>query len=245
MLNQVVSSALTRPVMPSGGLGFLETKGGFETGIVLARRLRQTSTTLKILGITQRETPEAVEWFSTHASGLCSKVDALANPRLLIRQVDVLLQTAPTTGLRAFIVYGHDVLFRDQVREFLEAEFGLSVVLLNEQAWHGRTVIEKFEDEASNVDVVFVLLTPDDIATDRHQSSERRARQNVMLELGYFLGRLSRRRGRVILLCKAGVTIPSDLQGLGYIEINESLKAARDDIRRELRLTVLPNGNQS
>jgi CheY-like chemotaxis protein len=84
--------AIVDVMMPTGGLDFMETKGGFETGIALARRLKQESETLKILGITQREAPEVVEWFNTQGNGLCSKRDALLNPRNFIRQVDDLLQ---------------------------------------------------------------------------------------------------------------------------------------------------------
>ena len=230
----VYDLAIVDLMMPSGGLGFVETRGGFETGIALARRLRQTSETLKILGITQRETPDAIEWFGTHADGLCSKGDALLNPGSLVRRVTVVLQSAPFKGLRAFIVHGHDLALRDELRTVLESDFGLTTVVLDQQAWRGRTVIEKFEDEATDVDVVFVLLTPDDRAIDRRESSERRARQNVLLELGYFLGRLARRRGRVVLLCKGDVTIPSDLHGIGQIDVSAGLAAARDAIRREL-----------
>jgi predicted nucleotide-binding protein len=230
----VYDLAIVDLMMPSGGLGFLETRGGFETGIALARRLRQTSETLKILGITQRETPDAIEWFGTHADGLCSKSDALQNPRSLVRRVAVVLQTAPFQGLRAFIVHGHDLALRDELKTLLQADFGLTAVVLDEQAWRGRTLIEKFEDEAMDVDVVFVLLTPDDLAIDRQKSREHRARQNVLLELGYFLGRLARRRGRVVLLRKGDVTIPSDLYGIGDIDISDGVAAAREAIRREL-----------
>ncbi|NLX20892.1 MAG: nucleotide-binding protein [Phycisphaerae bacterium] len=78
---------------------------------------------------------------------------------------------------------------------------------------HGRTIIEKFEDVAETVDVVFVLLTPDDnIASPRAPNeSKRRARQNVIFELGYFYAKLQRSGGRVILLYRGHIELPSGI----------------------------------
>jgi DNA-binding response OmpR family regulator len=220
-------------MMPTGGLGFVQTKGGFETGIALARRLRTLCKEMKILGITQKETPDATEWFEMHADGLCRKGDALLNPDFLIRRVDRLLSTN-RPHLRVFIVHGHDIALRDELKELLENEFAVSVVVLDREAWRGRTLIEKLEEESANIDVAFVLLTPDDFALDQHDRSEYRARPNVLVELGYFFGRLARRSGRVVLLGKEGVAIPSDLHGLGWIDVTHGLPSAREAIVHEL-----------
>jgi predicted nucleotide-binding protein len=78
-----------------------------------------------------------------------------------------------------------------------------------------------------------VLLTPDDIgapATAKDKLAAR-ARQNVILELGYFLGKLTRRR--VCALYKAGVEIPSDFQGVLYVEL-DSGGAWRTKLAQEL-----------
>lgn len=58
-----------------------------------------------------------------------------------------------------------------------------------------------------------------------------------MFELGYFYARLRRRSGRIIILRKAGVTLPSDLAGVGYVDITNGVAAAGEEIRRELRTT--------
>jgi len=86
---------------------------------------------------------------------------------------------------------------------------------------------------------VFVLLTPDDAvpAEDASDEVKRRAHQNVIFEMGYFLGKLGRHRGRVLLLYKDPLELPSDISGLIYINITRGIEAAGEDIRRELRLT--------
>jgi predicted nucleotide-binding protein len=83
-------------------------------------------------------------------------------------------------------------------------------------------LIEKFEVYA-DVGFAVVLLTPDDVGApaseaNKPASMKRRARQNVILELGYFIGRLSRRR--VCALYKQGVEIPSDYEGVVYVELD-------------------------
>jgi hypothetical protein len=118
----------------------------------------------------------------------------------------------PSTSTKIFIVHGHDELAKESVARFIE-KIGLEAIVLHEQPNAGRTIIEKFEDY-SNVGFAVVLLTPDDIGSpkDKRNESQPRSRQNVILELGYFMGRLG--RGRVCALYKEGVEIPSDYQDL-------------------------------
>jgi predicted nucleotide-binding protein len=118
-------------------------------------------------------------------------------------------------------VHGHDDAALHQVARFLE-RLRLDAIVLREQPNQGRTIIEKFEDY-SDVRFAVVLLTPDDrggpaLATsDTHQP---RARQNVILELGYFLGRLG--RDHVCALYSHGVEIPSDCSGVLYVALDSA-----------------------
>lgn len=110
-----------------------------------------------------------------------------------------------------FIVHGHDGEARESVARFL-GNIGLTPIILHEQANRGRTVIEKVEAH-SDVGFAVVLLTPDDEGrVNGAIELEPRARQNVLLELGYFIGRLGREN--VCALKRGTLEIPSDFAGV-------------------------------
>jgi predicted nucleotide-binding protein len=120
---------------------------------------------------------------------------------------------------RVFIVHGHNVAFRESVARFVD-QLGLNAVILHEQPNKGRTIIEKFVDY-SDVGFAVVILTADDRggrATDNPETHLTRARQNVILELGFFLGRLGRER--VCALYEEGVEIPSDYDGVLFVPLD-------------------------
>lgn len=122
------------------------------------------------------------------------------------------------TSRRVFVVHGHDHGTKETIARFLE-RLDLEPIILHEQPDRGRTIIEKFEDQ-SDVACAIVILTPDDVGSSKEaQSSEERARQNVVFELGFFIGRLG--RSRTFALLKQGVTKPSDFDGVLYIPIDD------------------------
>jgi len=111
---------------------------------------------------------------------------------------------------RVFVVHGHDEGARETLARFL-MQLGFEPIILHEQANQGRTVMEKVEAHGQ-VDFAVVLLTPDDEGCAKGGTPEPRARQNVLLELGYFLGRLG--RAKVCALKRGTVEIPSDFAGV-------------------------------
>ncbi|WP_338754862.1 nucleotide-binding protein [Bacillus sp. FJAT-52991] len=121
---------------------------------------------------------------------------------------------------KVFIVHGHDNEAKETVARFIE-KIGLEAIILHEQASAGRTIIEKIEAH-SEVDFAIVLLTPDDVgaAKDKKDNLQPRARQNVILELGYFMAKLG--RGKVAALHKGNTDIPSDYQGVLYTPLDTS-----------------------
>ncbi|MDD2914146.1 MAG: nucleotide-binding protein [Gallionella sp.] len=132
---------------------------------------------------------------------------------------------------KVFVVHGHDNEAKETVARFIE-RLRLTPVILHEQPNSGRTIIEKFE-VFSDVGFAVVLLTPDDIGAPslEPKNLKSRARQNVILELGYFMGKLS--RFRVCALYKQGVEMPSDYQGVLYIEM-DSAGAWKKKLAQEL-----------
>jgi predicted nucleotide-binding protein len=102
--------------------------------------------------------------------------------------------TSPATesapSRKIFIVHGHDTGVREAVARFVQ-KIGFEPIILHEQANQGRTVMEKVEAHG-DVGFAIVLLTPDDEGNKIGESPKPRARQNVLLELGYFIGRLGR-----------------------------------------------------
>ena len=111
---------------------------------------------------------------------------------------------------RVFVVHGHDEGARETVARFL-MQLGFEPIILHEQANRGGTVMEKIEKHG-DVGFAVVLLTPDDEGCAKGATPEPRARQNVLLELGYFLGRLGREK--VCALKRGSVEIPSDFAGV-------------------------------
>jgi predicted nucleotide-binding protein len=132
---------------------------------------------------------------------------------------------------KVFIVHGRNQGIKEAVARFIE-KLGLEAIILHEKPSKGRTIIEKFSDY-SGVHFAIVLLTADDIGKEKDSSEESklRARQNVIFELGYFIGKLS--RSRVCALYEEGVEIPSDYQGVIFIPI-DSHERWKYDIVKEL-----------
>jgi len=136
-----------------------------------------------------------------------------------------------------FIVHGHNDALKYELKNYLQNTLNLSEpIILHEQANMGRTLIRKFEDYAYCSNLAFILLTPDDKFSNSDDSDDekRRARQNVILELGFFLGILGRETGHVILLYQGSLELPSDLAGVTYIDVSNGIEAAGEEIRREL-----------
>jgi predicted nucleotide-binding protein len=117
-----------------------------------------------------------------------------------------------------FVVHGHAGEAREALARFLES-LGTSPVILHEQPNSGQTIIEKFERHGSAAGFAVVLLTGDDEGRKRAGGDvQPRARQNVVLELGFFIGTLG--RDHTAILYEPGVELPSDLHGLLYIELD-------------------------
>lgn len=133
---------------------------------------------------------------------------------------------------KVFVVHGHDNAAKSEMARFLE-KANLEPIVLHEQASSSRTIIEKIEAN-SDVGYAVILYTPCDIGAKKSESPElkSRARQNVVFEHGYFIGRLG--RPRVSALLVDGVEAPNDISGVVYIDLD--LRGAwKLDLAKELR----------
>lgn len=164
-----------------------------------------------------------------------SRTGPASAPQNDLRPAENLPRTDPSSvpqSGRIFLVHGHDTLRAVTLQRDVRMITGVDPIILADEASGGDTVIEKFERYASESGYAIVLMTADDEMA--HPADEEkpmmRARQNVILELGYFIGRLGRRR---VLVLREDVEWPSDIAGVVYTD----LKASNwmEIVRRELR----------
>lgn len=139
-------------------------------------------------------------------------------------------------GRRVFIVHGHDEAVRESTAR-LVLRLGLEPTILHEQPSGGRTLIEKFEASSAGVRYAIVPLTGDDVGGKGTENLKPRARQNVILELGFFFGALG--RSRVCALYAEGVELPSDYAGIEYVQLDRS-GAWQLLVAKEMKAAGLP-----
>ena len=124
------------------------------------------------------------------------------------------------TQSKVFIAHGHDDEAKTAVAKFVET-LGLKPTVLDEQPSKGRTIIDKFEEQADEAGFAIVLLTPDDVGSSKAIGERKpRARQNVIFELGYLLGGLGGER--VCALYKEGVELPSNICDVAYVPMDSA-----------------------
>jgi predicted nucleotide-binding protein len=142
------------------------------------------------------------------------------------------LRKASQASLRSvLILHGHENGAKQAVARFL-TQLDLRPIILHEQPSLGRTIIEKFEDY-SEVVLAIALLTKDDVVrSDGEPDQSYRARQNVVFELGYCIGKLG--RNKVIALREEGVELPSDISGVIYVDY-DSPGAWKLELAKEIR----------
>ena len=133
---------------------------------------------------------------------------------------------------KVFIVHGRDDLAKTEVARFIE-KLGLSAIILHEQASSGKTIIEKIEAH-TNVGFAIILYTPCDIGglNGDEKTQKLRARQNVVFEHGYLIGKLGRQN--VCALVKKDVEVPNDISGIVYVPLDD-YGAWHISVAKELR----------
>jgi CheY-like chemotaxis protein len=228
---------LQLPMRGCKRLGLQEAAGGRLAGLVLAKELRRKFPEIQI-----------IFWTGSRDAEIRPKVLGLGNTRLIPKDrgpdpvLDSIADAASghrcASRPRTFIVHGHDEQTMQAVKQYVTGTLGFPApVVLRDEPAYGRTIIEKLESYTHAIDLVFVLLTPDDqVLSSRAGPAEMsRSRQNVIFEMGYFLGVLGRSTGRVIFLYRGQIELPSDIGGMISIDISAGIEAADRAIRQELK----------
>jgi CheY-like chemotaxis protein len=220
-VDESYSGAIVDVMLPNDpqltGITTEECRGGYSSGIALARRLRQRDPDLPLV-LLSGDVSGAVQgtWAESQDIPFVHKADGALSLLGSLEKLG-LLPNPPTP--KAFVVHGHDEAVLVEVRSYLVDSLRWQPpIVLREEPSAGRTIIEKFEQWAARVDCVFVLLTSDDVVRDPSDNdSKRRSRQNVIFELGFFYAQFGRTSGRVIVLHKGQVELPSDIQGITLV----------------------------
>ncbi len=145
---------------------------------------------------------------------LCSIVDANSTRKQTNKIQSEKNDEKLTINENVFIVHGHNNELKQVVaRTLIQLKF--NPIILHENADCGNTIIEKFEEHASKASYAIILLSDDDLGKAKQEVELKlRARQNVIMELGYFLGKLG--RNKVFVLKQGEVEVPSDIIGVVY-----------------------------
>jgi predicted nucleotide-binding protein len=237
--NQIdlVISDMQLPVHDSGEISAFESAGGKSAGLVLAKIARQRF----------RRSP-IIFWTQCHDRQFRQQALALGDVRIISKSSGVepvldfvaeALEGFPAGSRpRVLLVHGHDQQALREVKSFLQTDLRFpEPVVLREMPNQGATIIEKLENYTFSIDLVFVLLTPDDCVASASTPDIKhyRARQNVIFEMGFFIGLLGRHSGRVLLLYRDQVELPSDIGGMISIDISKGIRHARQELVQELR----------
>lgn len=180
---------------------------------------------------------EMLRYYGQIIKGAIRELESIVERLQLFPAGSTKTELSKATKLKAdnrkiFIVHGHDDGLKQKVARILE-KLKLSPIILHEEANEGKTIIEKLEKHA-DVGFAAILLTPDDVGRNKKDDSDKpRARQNVVLELGYFIGKLGRKN--VCALHARDVELPSDLSGIVYVPIGED-DAWQYTLAREIKV---------
>lgn len=182
--------------------------------------------------------------YSTYQGHMVALVETLAeHPEEILERPDAVqtLKTAvPVDAIPAarsvFIVHGRDEVNLLRLEKLLQTRWKLDVVIMRDKPAKGRTLIEKFEQEAEHAALAIALFSPDDFV-ETTDAEYLQARPNVIFELGYFYGQLGRRR--VCILLKKGTKIHSDLEGINRIEFIDSVEEKVAELEKELQAAGL------
>ncbi|MER8503305.1 MULTISPECIES: nucleotide-binding protein [unclassified Mesorhizobium] len=137
---------------------------------------------------------------------------------------------------KVFVVHGRDKSSLNEVEVFLR-RLKLEPIILHRSANAGRSLLTKFQEVAEGASFAVVLMMPEDVGGLAGATPGKRARQNVVFELGFFIGKLESKN--VCALMGEGVERPSDFDGIGYVSFGDGKNWERE-LAKELRGAGVP-----
>lgn len=144
----------------------------------------------------------------------CSIIDANSVKKQTLKTTNDKKEQSLTINENVFIVHGHNTEIKQIVARTLST-LKFNPIILHESPDSGNTLMEKLEENSNQASYAIVILTSDDLGKAKNSNSlQPRARQNVILELGFFIGKLGRKR--VFVLKQDDLELPSDISGIVY-----------------------------
>lgn len=198
-------------------------------------------------GIWTSETPDSVfvNSFNDGKRQLLNLLNVVVEDIMLDTKLNESQKEITTTlSKNVFIVHGHNEEMRLATARTIE-KLKLHPIILHEQPNKGKTIIEKFTDN-SDVAFTIVLLSADDIAyskKEKPETAKSRARQNVIFELGYFIGKLGRERVLVLHEIEDNFEIPSDYSGVLFVPFDRTGKWQFDLVKELKALGISVDAN--
>ena len=178
--------------------------------------------------------------FSDYLAALRTDVEQFPETSSSVTEQQVQMRPAAfgqRSSKSVFIVHGHEDVATLELERELRETYGLIPLILRYKPGKGRTLIEKFEQEAEPARFGLIIMTPDDqVVPDNDDDEEkepyRQSRPNVFFELGWFCGRIGRQN--TCILFKKGTKIHSDFDGVNRHEFTKSVKEVFSEVRKEL-----------
>lgn len=221
---------------PGTQLSQIQTRGGQWAGVALADVFRRRFPDVPIVFWTSGASLELRRETDRFPQTSLVGKDQEQGWRLVMEELARWLHQGTVTRPRIFLVHGHDHDLLKSVSKLITNDFKLPTpVILRDQASSALTLIEKFERDVLQADLVIAMLTPDDEVVYSDGRRAHRARQNVIFEIGFFMGKLGRHKGRIVILHRGQVELPSDIHGIVTIDVTGGLDAAKAHLKEELK----------
>lgn len=107
------------------------------------------------------------------------------------------------------------------------------------------TAIEDLVNRSSEIDFAVLVLTADDVTTS-HGHRKASPRDNVIFELGLFMGALGRPRAYMVVSRRVDLKLPTDLLGVNYIPFHQkrgaTLSANLKPVFQKIRKLIEKHG---